>query len=113
MARSPIDMNVGVSNFDAGYQLTRHLIERGYRNIGFSAPARSSGCCSNACRAGRRRCWTTTSPRRHHQHLGAAQLQHGAAMLGSSSLRWPELDALVCVNDELAPGCCSNASVAT
>lgn len=35
MARSPIDMNVGVSNFDAGYQLTRHLIERGYRNIGF------------------------------------------------------------------------------
>ena len=35
MARHPIDMNVGVSNFDAGYQLTRHLIERGHRNIGF------------------------------------------------------------------------------
>ena len=27
-------------------------------------------------------------------------------------LRWPELDALICVNDELAAGCCSNASAA-
>lgn len=28
----------------------------------------------------------------------------GAAMLGEFLLRWPELDALICVNDELAAG---------
>lgn len=33
--REPIDMAVGVSNFDAGYAMTAHLHAKGYRHIGF------------------------------------------------------------------------------
>jgi DNA-binding LacI/PurR family transcriptional regulator len=35
----------------------------------------------------------------------------GASQLPEFLLAWPELDALVCVSDELACGCCMNASV--
>jgi LacI family transcriptional regulator, gluconate utilization system Gnt-I transcriptional repressor len=31
----PIDMAVGLSNFDGGYAMTRFLVQRGYRRIGF------------------------------------------------------------------------------
>lgn len=34
----PIDMLVSFSNFDAAKALTRHLIDRGYRRIGFASP---------------------------------------------------------------------------
>ena len=33
--RDPIDMAVGVSNFDAAYAMTTHLCRKGYRRIGF------------------------------------------------------------------------------
>lgn len=32
---APIDMVVGVSNFDAGFAMTMHLAQQGYRRIGF------------------------------------------------------------------------------
>lgn len=32
---SPVDMNVGVSHQRAGYQMGQHILERGYKNIGF------------------------------------------------------------------------------
>ncbi len=35
--KQPVDMCVGFSNYQAVYQLTRGLIARGYRNIGFIA----------------------------------------------------------------------------
>ena len=33
--REPIDMAVGVSNFDAAYAMTVHLLAKGYRRVGF------------------------------------------------------------------------------
>jgi LacI family gluconate utilization system Gnt-I transcriptional repressor len=33
--REPIDMAVGVSNFDTAYGMTCHLVDKGYRRIGF------------------------------------------------------------------------------
>ncbi len=33
----PIECIIGFSHFDAGYQITRHLVEQGYRRIGFMA----------------------------------------------------------------------------
>lgn len=33
--REPIDMAVGISNFDTAYAMTGHLIDKGYRRIGF------------------------------------------------------------------------------
>ena len=37
--RDPIDMAVGVSNFDAAYAMTKHLCRKGYRRIGFVSTA--------------------------------------------------------------------------
>ncbi|HWJ75508.1 MAG TPA: LacI family DNA-binding transcriptional regulator [Kaistia sp.] len=33
--RDPIDMALGVSNFDTAYAMTSHLLDKGYRRIGF------------------------------------------------------------------------------
>lgn len=41
LTRSPLDMVVSFSNFGAGKAMTRHLIERGYRRIGFASLATS------------------------------------------------------------------------
>lgn len=41
LTRSPLDMVVSFSNFGAGKAMTRHLIERGYRHIGFASLATS------------------------------------------------------------------------
>lgn len=37
MTDDPIDCIVGFSHFEAGYKATRHLIDQGYRRIGFMA----------------------------------------------------------------------------
>lgn len=35
LCTTPVDINVGFSHFDAGYAITRHLYDKGYKNIGF------------------------------------------------------------------------------
>ena len=65
MRADPIDMNIGIDNVAAMFELTEMLIHRGYQNINFST---------------------------------------GASQLPEFLLAWPELDALVCVSDELACG---------
>lgn len=104
MARSPIDMNVGVSNFDAGYQLTRHLIERGYRNIGFLRPPEQWMLQQRMQGWQKALLDNYLSPDAIINTSERPSFSTGAAMLGEFLLRWPELDALVCVNDELAAG---------
>ncbi len=39
LTRSPLDMVVSYSNYAAGKAMTRHLVERGYRRIGFASLA--------------------------------------------------------------------------
>lgn len=105
MARSPIDMNVGVSNFDAGYQLTRHLIERGYRNIGFLCARQEQWMLQQRMQGWQKALLDNyLSPDAIINTSERPSFSTGAAMLGEFLLRWPELDALVCVNDELAAG---------
>ena len=77
MRADPIDMNIGIDNVAAMYELTEMVIQRGYQNIGL--------LCANQEQ------WI------FQQHLQAAQLPEFL-------LAWPELDALVCVSDELACG---------
>jgi DNA-binding LacI/PurR family transcriptional regulator len=105
MARSPIDMNVGVSNFDAGYQLTRHLIERGYRNIGFLCARQEQWMLQQRMQGWHKALLDNyLSPDAIINTSERPNFSTGATMLGEFLLRWPELDALICVNDELAAG---------
>lgn len=105
MARSPIDMNVGVSNFDAGYELTRHLIERGYRNIGFLCARQEQWMLQQRMQGWHKALLDNyLSPDAIINTSERPNFSTGATMLGEFLLRWPELDALICVNDELAAG---------
>lgn len=61
MRADPIDMNIGIDNVAAMYELTEMVIQRGYQNIGLlCANPGSSGFFSSICRAGTRRCCATT-----------------------------------------------------
>ena len=104
MARHPIGMNVGVSATDAGLSAARHLIERGHRSIGFLCARQSSGCCGSAC-AGLAEGAAGQLPLRTPSSIPlSCRVSARGGHAGEFLLRWPELDALICVNDELAAG---------
>lgn len=96
--------SVGMEQFDAGHAITRHLLERGYRSIGFlgaqldprvlerlagyRAALRDAGCDS----AGE-----VLDPTPSSIGLGAALLER---LLRQA----PQCDAVFCCNDDLALG---------
>ncbi len=101
-----IDMNVGLSHADAGAAMGRHLIERGYREIGFiggrlpldyRAALRFKGLDGALARAGRRR-------RAPFTHDEASSPQVGGDALIDALRTAPELDAIFFANDDLAVG---------
>lgn len=63
MRADPIDMNIGIDNVAAMYELTEMVIQRGYQNIGLLCANQSSGFFSSICRVGTRRCCATTCRR--------------------------------------------------
>ncbi|WP_033136382.1 LacI family DNA-binding transcriptional regulator [Aeromonas finlandensis] len=101
----PMDLCVGGSNQEAGYRLTRHLIERGYRNIGFLCARQEQWMLQQRMRGWQQAMLESyLSPDMVINTSEVPSFSTGAAMLGEFLLRWPELDALICVNDELAAG---------
>ena len=101
----PIDMMVGFSHRDAGRAATRHLVERGYRRIGFlgarmdpRTQRRLEGYGEALKEAGlfdERR--VVTTPR-------ASTVTLGCELLGELLSRAPDVDAVFCNNDDLAVG---------
>lgn len=102
----PIDMNIGFSHFNAGYDMTRHLLEKGYRAIGFlgarmdpRTQQRMAGFkqaladwpepCSS---------YIQTTPQSSSVKLGGQLLQ---AVVAESN---GKCDAVFCCNDDLALG---------
>ncbi|MGC4026942.1 MAG: substrate-binding domain-containing protein [Mesorhizobium sp.] len=111
----PIDMLVGFSHFDGGREATRHLIDSGYRRIGFIG-ARMDPRTQRRL-AGYRRAMQdadlfdpaliTTTPTPSSVTLGGQLL---ADALG----RTPDMDAIFCNNDDLALGAlfeCKRSSI--
>ena len=103
---APIDMNVGLSHLKAGEAMGAHLIERGYREIGFvggrleedyRAMQRFQGLDRTLARAGLRR-------RPPYRHAEASSAALGGDWLMDALARSPELDALFFANDDLAVG---------
>lgn len=101
----PIDMMVGFSHRDAGRAATRHLVERGYRRIGFlgarmdpRTQRRLEGYGEVLREAGLfddKRVVTT------HR---SSTVTLGCDLLGELLSRDPTVDAVFCNNDDLAVG---------
>lgn len=101
----PIDMMIGFSHFDGGLTATRHLLDVGYRRIGFigarmdpRSQRRLSGYRSAMEGAGlfdpR---LVSTTPQPSSVSLGRELFRHALAKV-------PTLDAVFCNNDDLALG---------
>jgi LacI family gluconate utilization system Gnt-I transcriptional repressor len=112
----PIDMMVGFSHFDGGRAVTRHLVEAGYRRIGFvgarmdpRSQRRLAGYRAAMEAAGlfdARLVTTTPTP---------SSVSLGRELLRDALSRAPDLDAVFCNNDDLALGVlfeCNRAALA-
>jgi len=101
----PIDMNIGIDNVAAMCELTELLVQRGYQNIGFLCANQEQWIFQQHLQG-----WYKTMLRHHmspHRVINPAlppSFSTGASQLPEFLLAWPELDALVCVADELACG---------
>lgn len=101
----PIDINVGLSQREAGYAATRYLIDRGHRGIGYTAARLDAR--ANARMAGYYRAMeearldtdglASTTPR-------PSSVSAGGELLSNILDRRPDLEALFCCDDNLALG---------
>lgn len=101
----PDRYSVGCSQFEGGHLMTRHLLERGYRRIGFAAVqldprtlARLDGYRQALREAG------LYDPRRVLQVPEPSSLSLGAAMLDRIVDGEVDCDAMFFCNDDLAQG---------
>lgn len=104
--KDPIDMAVGVSNFDTAYAMTRHLAERGYRRIGFvSTPIHGNDRLQQR-RIGYRQAIADLG----HRYPTDIEIEvpitpkGGSDALDTLVKRDPELDVVFCSSDTLAIG---------
>jgi len=101
----PVDMMIGFSHFDGGKAVTRHMIDAGYRKIGFigarmdpRSQRRLAGYRAAVEEAGMfdvRLITTTTSP---------SSVSLGRELFRDALAKVPTLDAVFCNNDDLALG---------
>jgi LacI family gluconate utilization system Gnt-I transcriptional repressor len=101
----PIDMMIGFSHFDGGRTATQHMLDRGYRRIGFigarmdpRSQRRLAGYRAAVEAAGfydPRLITTTPAP---------SSVSLGCELLRDALARMPALDAIFCNNDDLALG---------
>ncbi len=101
----PIDINIGIDNVAAMFELTDMLVQRGYQNIGLLCANQEQWIFQKHLQG-----WYKAMLRHHmspNRVINAALppvFSTGASQLPEFLLAWPELDALVCVSDELACG---------
>jgi LacI family gluconate utilization system Gnt-I transcriptional repressor len=104
--KGSIDINVGLSHYEAGEVMGNHLIERGYKEIAFvgcsikadyRAWQRFKGLDRRLMRAGLKR-------RQPIEYQAASSAALGGQALIDILAEKPELDALFFANDDLAVG---------
>ena len=104
--REPIDMAVGVSNFDTAYAMTCHLVDKDYRRIGFvSTPIHGNDRLQQR-RVGYRQALLD----RGHRYARSLEIEVPITPLGGAEAvqmlheRDPKLDVIFCSSDTLAIG---------
>ncbi|MFZ5678123.1 MAG: LacI family DNA-binding transcriptional regulator [Pseudomonadota bacterium] len=102
---APIDINIGISQYEAGSLATRHLIELGHRRIGILAARLDS-------RTRNRVAGYTDAMKQKGLHDEAllewspapSTVKLGGELFGALLSRSPDLEAVFCGNDDLALG---------
>ena len=104
--RTPIDMAVGVSNFETAQAMTLHLIDKGYRRIGFvSTPVHGNDRLQQ-----RRIGYRAALAERGHAYPETLEIEvpitaaGGAAAVAALTARDAALDVIFCSSDTLAIG---------
>ncbi|MBI2718942.1 MAG: LacI family DNA-binding transcriptional regulator [Rhizobiales bacterium] len=103
LAAKPIDINIGLSQQDAGYAAARHLFDLGHRHVGqISAPldSRSLKRIDGYLQAVRE---FGATPMMVSVDLPSS-IASGGELLGELLARWPSTTAIFCGNDNLALG---------
>lgn len=101
----PIDINIGISQYEAGGLATRHLLELGHRRIGIMAArldsrtrARLAGYVDAMKKAGLYdEALIELSPT-------PSTVKQGGELFSALHARAPDLEAVFCANDDLALG---------
>lgn len=104
---NPTDMVVGFSQYEAGYQLTRSLIERGFSQIGFLGGSASSDPFGEQRRRGHRDALQEAGLRLDIDVVTSdtpMEIQDGVSGVATLKSRFPDTDALVCATDLTALG---------
>jgi LacI family gluconate utilization system Gnt-I transcriptional repressor len=103
ISEDPIDIVIGLSQRNAGYAATRHLIDLGHSSIGqMSVPLdararqRLDGYRAAMIEAGFKPF--------NMSFEGPSSFAYGARLLADMVNRWPEMTGLFCGNDNLALG---------
>ncbi len=105
LASDPAQLSVGFSQLDAGYTMTRYLIERGRRRIAFIGAQLDERTLARA--AGYRKAMQEAGladPRLELMVPEASSIALGAELLGRMLAKAPDCDAIFCCNDDLAHG---------
>lgn len=102
---SPAQITIETAFFEASHKLTEHLLEQGYKNIGFIGAH-----MDNRLQRQQLNGWHKAMLS-HYQNSDlvitmpdAASLQLGRYALNEILLRQPELDAVICSHEEIALG---------
>ncbi|AEX51199.1 LacI family DNA-binding transcriptional regulator [Rahnella aquatilis] len=102
---SPIDMNIGIDYVEAMFQLTQTVVAKGYQNIGMLCANQEQWIFQQHLQGWRKAMLKAhMSPHRVINAAEPASFSTGAQQLPEFLLAWPEIDALVCVSDDLACG---------
>jgi LacI family gluconate utilization system Gnt-I transcriptional repressor len=105
LASEPDVMSVGFSQLEAGYTMTRYLIDKGYKRIGFMGAQRDERTLKRA--EGYRRAQHEAGlydPRLEVMVGDPSSLALGSELLGRMLSVTPDCDAIFCCNDDLAQG---------
>lgn len=105
LTNSPIDMNIGIDYVEAMFQLTQTVVTKGYQNIGMLCANQEQWIFQQHLQGWRKAMLKAhMSPHRVINAAEPASFSTGAQQLPEFLLAWPEIDALVCVSDDLACG---------
>ncbi|MGE3873019.1 MAG: LacI family DNA-binding transcriptional regulator [Parvibaculaceae bacterium] len=102
---APVDINIGISQYEAGRLATRHLLELGHRRVGTIAARLDS-------RARARLAGYVDVMKKAGLHDDAlvelspipSTVKQGGELFGTLRARCPDLEAVFCGNDDLALG---------
>ncbi|WP_198598349.1 LacI family DNA-binding transcriptional regulator [Mangrovicella endophytica] len=103
---SPIDASVGISNFDASHAMTRFLLQRGYRRIGYIGGLKRGNDRTVQREAGYRAALSEGGIPYERELIQRAPFDYdaGAKALVQLLARRPDIDCIFAASDILAIG---------